>query len=591
MATRIPEQFIDDLMTRTDIVTLIDGFVALRKTGQNYVARCPFHDEKTPSFTVSPDKQFYHCFGCGAHGTAIGFLINHENMTFVEAVQDLALRAGMNMPQTQATQNNNDLTPSSSIITLLEKVDRYFRQQLRGHSAAKTAIDYLKSRGLSGEIATQFNIGFAPPGWDHLKSAFAHETNATQLLIDTGMIVKRDDSDHCYDRFRNRIIFPIRDQRGRVIGFGGRVIDTSQPKYLNSPESAVFHKGQELYGLYEARKANRNLSRLLVVEGYMDVIALSQFGISYAVAALGTAITPQHLKLIFRVTSDVVFCFDGDNAGRDAAIRALNQAMSAMHEGRQVRFMFLPEGEDPDSLIRQEGIEKFEQRLPDAMPLSQLFFEHLSQQVDMTNMDGRARLVKLAQPFLSNLPDGIFRHMLVTELGKMAQIDITPLQNALGNAKYAPQHTKPVKQQETGQTRSLVRHALTLLTQHPELAKDVADVSDLKDSPFPGVKLLAELLEFLKQRPHLTSGAILELWRDREEGRHLLKLAQRQLLTPQNGITTEFADALRKIKSMSLKTQATRSLEAPLEQLTKLNPQERRELTARLAANKTDTKL
>jgi DNA primase len=406
MAGRIPQSFIDELLARIDIVEVIDTRVPLKKAGREYKACCPFHGEKTPSFTVSQVKQFYHCFGCGEHGTAITFLMDYEHMDFVEAIEDLAHRAGLEVPR--ETGGDSTHAPSTKPhYALLERISSYYQEQLRSHPQAGHAIEYLKQRGLTGEVAARFKIGFAPPGWENLANALNADSATQKLLLELGLTVQRDDGKGAYDRFRDRVQFPIHDRRGRTIGFGGRVLDDSTPKYMNSPESAVFHKGQELYGLYEARKTVRKLERILVVEGYMDVVALAQFDINYAAATLGTATTPEHLERLFRTVPEVVFCFDGDRAGREAAWRALENTLPVLTDGREARFLFLPEGEDPDSLVRKIGKDTFEQRIASATHLSDFFFERLSAQLDIDSIDGRARLVNLAKPLLARMPDGM----------------------------------------------------------------------------------------------------------------------------------------------------------------------------------------
>lgn len=400
MAGRIPSDFIDALLTRIDIVHLINSRVPLRKAGREYQACCPFHDEKTPSFTVSPQKQFYHCFGCGAHGSAIGFLMEYERQDFREAVEELAQQAGMQLPTDgEAVHTGPDPRP---LYDLLDQVATLYRRQLRQHPQAPRAVDYLKERGLTGEIAAGFGLGFAPPGWDFLLGTLGADAQVRERLLRSGLLIEQDG--RCYDRFRDRIMFPIRDRRGRVIGFGGRVLGEGQPKYLNSPETPVFHKGRELYGFYEARQANRTLERLLVVEGYLDVIALAQFGITYAVATLGTATSAEHLRQLLRGAPELVFCFDGDRAGRDAAWKALETALPLATGRQQIGFLFLPEGEDPDTLIRRAGRDGFEQHLRTAAPLSDALFDRLAEQVDMSSLDGRARLATLAKPLLDKVP-------------------------------------------------------------------------------------------------------------------------------------------------------------------------------------------
>ena len=401
MAGRIPQAFLDDLLERVDIVEVIDRRVKLRKSGKNYTARCPFHEEKTPSFSVNPDKQFYYCFGCGAGGNALGFLMDYENLDFPRAVEALAGSAGLEVPRepTRGAQDDPEREQSNkALYALMEEVATYYRRQLRQHPQASRAVTYLKQRGLTGEIAKQFDLGFAPPGWDNLLKALGNTPAQQTLLKDSGMLVENEDG-KLYDRFRDRVVFPIRDQRGRVVAFGGRVLGDDKPKYLNSPETGIFHKGRELYGLFQARQANRKLERLLVVEGYMDVIALAQHGISNATATLGTATSKTHLERIYRLCPEVVFCFDGDEAGRKAAVRALEAALPCMEDGRQARFLFLPEGEDPDTMVRGGGAEHFQELVRNAMPLEQFLFESVAEGLDTSSMDGKARLSKQALPY------------------------------------------------------------------------------------------------------------------------------------------------------------------------------------------------
>lgn len=563
MAGRIPQQFIDDLMTRVDIVEVIDARVPLRKAGRDYMARCPFHDEKTPSFTVSPEKQFYHCFGCGAHGTAIGFLMEYERLDFVEAVQELAARVGMPLPQAEASPAAA-APRSKDLYELLAQAATFYRRQLREHSQAKRAVDYLKGRGLSGEIAAEFDIGFAPAGWDNLLRALGHGAQAR--LVEAGLLVEKSGGapakpeTHWYDRFRDRVMFPIRDPRGRVIGFGGRVLGEDTPKYLNSPETPVFHKGRELYGLYEARKALRQLDRLVVVEGYMDVVALAQFGIRYAVATLGTAITREHLERIFRVVPEVVFCFDGDRAGREAAWRAVENALPMMSDGRTARFMFLPDGEDPDTLVRKEGQEQFEARIAKSVALSEFFYTTLARQTDIYSRDGRARLVELARPMLSKVPDGAFRRVMLERLAEIARMDATALNGLVGVGKtVAPARPRAPVRSAAAPTRSPVRMAIEMLLYRPELACAAGDPRDLAGLDVAGADLLVGLLELLQAQPHLNAGAIIEHWRGTKEGRHLAMLAQWSPSLPE-GLSAEFSGTLRRLREQALEQRVERLL-------------------------------
>jgi len=541
MAGRIPQSFIDELMNRVDIVDVIDARVPLKKAGREYKACCPFHNEKTPSFTVSQTKQFYHCFGCGAHGTAIGFLMEYEHLAFPEAVEELARQAGMDVPYEGGHPGESRKAPreQDDLYSLMSQADEYYRQQLRDHPQRQVAVDYLKGRGLSGQIAAEFGIGYAPPGWDNLLKKLGDSSERQQQLVTTGMLIRKDDG-KMYDRFRNRIMFPIRDRRGRTIAFGGRVISADDtPKYLNSPETPLFHKGRELYGLYEARKALRDIPRLLVVEGYMDVVSLAQYGIRYAVATLGTATTPDHLQQLFRVTPEVVFCFDGDRAGREAAWRALENVLPVMREGRQIRFLFLPEGEDPDTLVRKVGKDEFEQQLAGAAPFSDYLFNHLTAQNDTASIDGRARLVEQARPLLARLPPGVYRQMMISQLAQLARIDETRIEATLAQTKVpgAPRDESQIPpaaapraplRRTAGQEKqpfSPVRRALVRLLHQPGLAPLAGDPERFRGIELPGLYLLLDLLETLHHHPNLTTSALLERWRDTEHGQHLDKLA------------------------------------------------------------------
>jgi DNA primase len=544
MAGRIPEAFITQLLERTDIVELIDARVPLKKAGKDYKACCPFHDEKTPSFTVSPDKQFYHCFGCGAHGSAVGFLMEYERLSFPEAVAELARAAGLEVPrEAGAVRVADDL---EALRAALEQADRWFRRQLREHPRAPEAVDYLKGRGLSGEICAAFGLGYAPDGWDNLLRALGHDSKDQQALARAGLLVPKEGGGY-YDRFRSRVMFPIHDHRGRLIGFGGRVIGAGEPKYLNSPETPLFHKGRELYGLFRARDAVKREQRVLVVEGYMDVVALAQFGLDFAVGTLGTATTREHLERLFRHAPEVVFCFDGDRAGREAAWRALEAALPVLHEGRQVSFLFLPEGEDPDSLVRKEGREQFRARLDRAQPLPDYFFQTLAEQVDLGRLDGRARLAELARPLLSNLPQGVLRQLMVDRLAELSRLEPASLARLLNLSSAAPSARRPAEVRIQG-APSLVRTAIALLVQHPVLAARMGEPAELAALERPGMTLLVSLLELLKRQPSLTTGAIIEHYRDSEHQQHLAKLAAWSHPVLGQELEVEFDDLLRQLR-------------------------------------------
>lgn len=448
MAGKIPQYFIDDLLARADIVPVVDSRVKLRKTGKNYSACCPFHDEKTPSFSVSPDKQFYYCFGCGASGNAVGFLMEYDRLPFPEAVEKLSASLGLEVPREQlAPAQIKRQQESQSLYQLTEKATEFFREKLKDHKISAKAIAYLKNRGLSGAVAQEFSIGLAPPGWDNLLNHLGSSAEKSEQLELAGLAIRRQDSDgnpgrsepgkrHHYDRFRNRIMFPIRDQRGRTIAFGGRVLGDDKPKYLNSPETPIFHKSRELYGLWEARQANRELKRLIVVEGYMDVVALAQFDIRCAVATLGTACGEDHIQLAFRHTQELVFCFDGDKAGRTAARRALEAALPHIQDGRSLLFLLLPEGEDPDTLVRQIGGERFDQLIDEqGRPLEDFLFDLLGEGINIQTMDGRARLSKAAAPLLDLLPAGVYRQLMFQQLARRTGLEQDMLEEIIAAEK------------------------------------------------------------------------------------------------------------------------------------------------------------
>ncbi len=442
---RIPESFIDDVLLRTDIVDLVDSRVKLKKAGKNYAACCPFHKEKSPSFTVSREKQFYYCFGCGASGNAVSFLMDYERKGFLEALNELAGRVGLEVPDTR-DPNAPVRESQQPLYDTLEAAAKYFEAQLRTHRDKEKAVGYFKKRGLTGQIAKHYRLGYAPPGWDNLLSSLGTDEDSKKRLLATGLVVKNEDSQRIYDAMRDRVIFPIRDFRGRVIAFGGRVLTDEKPKYLNSPESPVFHKGQELYGLFEAKQAPGKLERVIVVEGYMDVVALAQYGITYAVATLGTATSTTHVERLFRLVPEVVFCFDGDNAGRKAAWRALESALPAMQDGKSASFLFLPTDEDPDSLVRKEGRDRFVDRMVnEAEPLADFLFRHLSEGLKLDSLEGRSRLAMLAKPLVATLPDGLYREMLLGRLAKFTQLETATLRAAvLDTPPIAATRSEPV---------------------------------------------------------------------------------------------------------------------------------------------------
>lgn len=548
MAGRIPSQFIDQLLSQADIVDVINARVPLKKTGREFQACCPFHHEKTPSFTVSPTKQFYHCFGCGAHGSAITFLMEYDNLAFPDAVEELAHQMGIEVPREDSESQGPDYRP---LYDLLEECRQFYSWQLRHHANAQEAVNYLKNRGLSGEVAAAYQLGYSPPGWDNLLKQIGKTPQRIEQLIETGMLTNNDGKQ--YDRFRERIMFPIRDRRGRVIGFGGRILGDGKPKYLNSPETPVFHKGKELYGLYEARQAQKQINRLLVVEGYMDVVALAQFGINYAVATLGTATTSQHLEMIFRTTQQVVFCFDGDRAGRAAAWKALETSLPHMRDGKQASFLFLPDTEDPDTLIRKEGKDAFEQRVNNALPLSKYLFQKIAEQVDMRSIDGKVRYAELLKPYLEKLPEGLFKQMLKQELD-----DTVGIHRPLSQPQPKPRKSQPSK---TGlHTISPVRRAIALMLHFPGLCENIEIPTALQNSDEPGIPLLNQLHAFIRTQPNPSLGSIMEHWRNLEDGVYLNKIMQLNLDILEEDVANQFQGVLERL----LESHADTELEALL---------------------------
>ena len=540
---RLPDAFIDDLLARTDIVEVVGTRVPLKRQGQAYSARCPFHDERSASFYVSPTKQSYHCFGCGAHGTAISFLMNYDRLEFLDAVDELARRVGMEIPRD--TQQRNANPETRDLYGAMEAASTFFRDQLANSDKARAYVD---KRGIAKDIVERYAIGYAPDGFSVLRDALGTDPRRMQLL-ERGGLFSKNDKGHVYDKFRDRLMFPIHDRRGRTIAFGGRVIDPEDsPKYLNSPETALFHKGRELYGLWQAKQANSKLDRLIVVEGYMDVVALAQYGVSQAVATLGTATTPDHAELLFRNAPDVYFCFDGDRAGRSAAWKALESVLPRMKDGRQAFFLFLPDGEDPDSIVRQEGMDGFDARLREATPLSEFFYASLSSDVNLSSLDGKARLAERCKPLLAQIPDGAF--------GDLMQQRLTEL-TGVGARSSAPQTHVPAQRarnapQANAQKPSLVRSAITHLLHRPSLALDLQPPYRFAALRQPGIELLSELVLLVRERPEISTGALLEHFGEREEAGSLQKLAALNLPGEEDALRAEFIDAITQLERQVL---------------------------------------
>jgi DNA primase len=520
---RIPREFIDDLLVRVDIVDLIDAHVPLKKAGNSYVARCPFHTEKSPSFSVNRNKQFYHCFGCGAGGNAISFLMAFSHLDFVEAIEDLASFVGIDVPKKAAVYQGQK-QDYVALYSILEQVAVFYVEQLRSHAQSEKAIEYLKRRGVSGAVAKDYSLGFAPDEWDALSSRFDKK-----LLLDAGMLSSTE-SGKSYDRFRGRLMFPIRDKRKRIVGFGGRVLDDSMPKYLNSPETAVFSKGKELYGLYELLEKESRPKRILIVEGYMDVLALAQFGINYSVAALGTATSKMHLDLLFRFTSELIFCFDGDDAGRKAAWRAVQESLSCLRDGRQVRVMLLPQGQDPDSLIRLEGVQAYEGRVFAAQALSDYFFEHIAESLDLEALEGRSQLLVLAKPDIEKIPAGYFRDMMfvrLKELSGKSDLDVLETPATLVSNKGIASKERLKLTPE--------RVVIALLLQKPELAEIVEELEPKwNELSFLSKGLLLDILGVIERKQIKTTAVLSEEYRGTDNEKDVSWLANLEVMPREN---------------------------------------------------------
>ena len=566
----IPPDFIDEVLSRIDIVDIIEPRVVLKKTGQNYTGLCPFHTEKSPSFSVSQDKQFYYCFGCQVSGSALKFLMEFERMEFIPAVEMLAAKVGMEVPQDKNQASPEVSRRRKTIYEILDQASIHFQEELRSSSTRDQAVSYLKNRGLSGEIARDFALGYAPPGWDNLYSKLAKSNYERELLIESGMVVENKDEDKTYDRFRDRIMFPIRDLRGRTIAFGGRVLGDGKPKYLNSPETPVFHKGRELYGLYEARKRNVKLKRMLVVEGYMDVVALAQYGIGYSVATLGTATSKEHIDRLYRLVPQIVFCFDGDQAGKNAAWKALVVALESMSDGRSARFLFVPDGDDPDSLIRREGKDKFELRLERGTPLDDFFFSHLESDLDIDSKEGKASLSKLAMPLLNTIPNGVFKQLMMDELSTKTGLEVSRLIQAAGQPQKAgrseydrspPSHH--VQSSESIKNSSLSEIALVMLVRQPELAQEfnVGDYEQLLQSDEG--RMLGEIALTIRREDLLSPGQLLNHFHGKPELSVLRDLIEREQLLDVSELREEFkgtiVELLKRIESQ-LKQELIRQL-------------------------------
>ena len=609
---RLPQAFIDQVLDRTDIVDVVDRRVKLKKAGKNYSACCPFHQEKTPSFSVNPEKQFYYCFGCGAGGNALGFVMDYERIEFREAIELLAHAAGIEMPAEEIDAPQVD--HQKPLYEAMERATKLYEGFLRQHKDRGRVVDYLKRRGLSGEVARDFRLGFAPEGWDNYMQTLSGEESIGHAVT-AGLLIENDKG-RKYDRFRDRVIFPIANQRGKVIAMGGRVLGDGKPKYLNSPETPLFSKSHELYGLHHIRKFAKNLSRIVVVEGYMDVIALAQFGIHYAVATLGTSVGKPHLELLFRRVEQVVFCFDGDEAGRKAAFRGMEAALPMMEDGRQVKFLFLPEGEDPDTVVRSKGAQHLEHMFDTAAPLEQFVFEQMSADIDLTTMDGKARLSKLVAPYINQIPDGVYKTLLFKSLAERTDMDVESLRrlrevqevssssmtdphsyneiepqpddyhqferDSAGNYDDIDPHTGTANtpRMETGFDDSVLMRALGLIALHPPAALLVADEMLPESSDRTG-NLLREVVALVKETPDMSTAALLGYWTNTDEGEALSAAAAKEVIDTENEINEHLVAILNKLsRDRRVNLLRTRAHELKSVSYTDLTSEQKRELVS-----------
>ncbi|GEM74271.1 DNA primase [Vibrio sagamiensis] len=578
MAGHIPRSFIDDLLARLDIVDIVDARVKLKKKGKNYGACCPFHNEKTPSFSVSQEKQFYHCFGCGVHGNAIDFIMEFERLDFVEAIEELASYLGLDVPREQRSGSGQftsspqaNSSEKRNLYDLMNSIAQFYRNQLK-QTSGREAIEYLKNRGLSGEIVQKFGIGFIADEWDLIRKNFGQSKNNQDMLVTGGMLIENDKGNR-YDRFRGRVMFPIRDRRGRVIGFGGRVLGDGTPKYLNSPETPIFHKGKELYGLYEVLQAYREPPQILVAEGYMDVVALAQYGIDYSVASLGTSTTGDHIQMLFRQTNTVVCCYDGDRAGKEAAWRALENALQFLKAGNTLKFLFLPDGEDPDSYIRANGKAAFEQQIENATPLSNYLFDNLIElhKINLGSNEGKSALRAYASALINKIPDPYFQELLEKRLDERTGFDHSRRQLRKKNTKTRLQPHKEIK-------RTPMREVIALLIQNPSYAKMVPDLSSVKMLAIPGLSLFVDILDKCIIHPHINTGQLLEHWRHDSNEKLLSRLASWDIPVDEDNQEEIFLDSLDKIIAQCVEKQIE-NLQAKARSIG-LSAEEKRELLA-----------
>ena len=525
MSGLIPQHFIDDLIARADIVDVLSKRIDLKKAGKEFKAVCPFHNDKNPSLTISPLKGFYHCFSCGAHGTALGFLMEYENLNFVEAVESLASELGVEVPY---ENKGNPIKKNDDLFLLMNTIQKKFQNNLKNNTKA---IQYLKKRGIDGKTAKKYKIGYAEKGWSNILDNFGSSDSDIKSLLKLGLIIKKENNKGYYDRFRDRIIFPIRDNRGRFIGFGGRIFEGDQPKYLNSPETPIFHKGRELYGLYECQKSMRVIEKVIVVEGYMDVIGLSQNGVEYSVASMGTATTDDHFTRLFRLSDTICFCFDGDQAGYLAAWRALENSLSHLKDGRQIKFVFLPDGEDPDSYIRKNSTGNFEKLLNNGTDLSDFMIQRTSEDIDLKSVDGKARLAERIKPLINRMPRGIFKELIIEKLSALVGLSAKKLEQSISEDKitnkrkssfnYAPRRKNINTKKDSP---SVIKKSISLILNYPEAVKEISNI-EFVNYEKPGIKILINLIKNITDEPNMNTAALIERWREDDEGKYLSKLA------------------------------------------------------------------
>ncbi|QOR37893.1 DNA primase [Billgrantia diversa] len=603
MAGQIPQRFIDDLLARVDVVEVVGERVQLKKAGRNYSGLCPFHQEKSPSFTVSADKQFYHCFGCGAHGNALRFLMEYDKLRFPEAVDQLASRLGLEVPREGADDPRAQARERKRQegVNLLELAASFYRERLK-MSEGQSARDYLARRGLAEEVCRDFGIGYAPDDWEALKRHLSARDIAEAVQVEYGLLVQREESGRTYDRFRDRVIFPIRDVRGRTIAFGGRVLGDAKPKYLNSPETPVFHKGRELYGLYEARQANPRLKRVVIVEGYMDVVALAQYGLRNAVATLGTSTSEEHLARLFRMVNEVVFCFDGDKAGRQAASRALETVLPQMIDGREARFLFLPEGEDPDTLVRREGREAFEGRITCASPLSEFLFDQAARGRDLSRVEDRERFASQVLKAASRLPQGMLQTVLLGELARRTGVDQSRFEALLardedGAASAAEPSAAPAEvpvgqgavsdvSPAKGASLGLVARVLQLLVHEPALVERLPAEDDWCPEGEGDGNLCRELVRLLRAGRYRSPQVVLAHFQGSAQGERLAQLARREMLIPRSVRGQELDGLVEHFRRHQRRPSCQEQIDALLARQRsgeRLSPEERQRLMTLLA--------